>query len=438
METIEIVKNKERQRSLEESQNYLRRAEGLIPCYTQTLSKGPSQFVQGYAPIYLARGEGSHVFDVDGNEYIDYPLALGPITLGHNYPVVTEAIIRQLKDGITFSLMHPLEVELGELLREVIPCCESVRYSKTGSEVCSAAVRIARTYTGRDIVASQGYHGWHEWYATTTERDYGIPKGMKDFIETFAYNDIEGLKKIFAKHPNKVACVIIEPVSVEEPKDNFLEQVREVCDHYKAVLIFDEIVMGFRIALGGAQEYYRVTPDLATFGKGMANGMPLSVVVGKSEIMAACEKAFFSTTFGGEALSMAASVATIKEMRKKNVINHLWQMGAMLKDGYNRLARKYSIPTECIGLAPHNAFSFYDKDKKVSYPLKSLFLRETVKRGILFSGVQNFCFSHTEKDINYTLQAVEESFKFIKEVLEGNCLEEEIGDRVVKPVFRNL
>ena len=438
METLELVKKENEVRSLKESRNYLKRSEGLIPCYTQTLSKGPSQFVRGYSPIYLARGEGSHVFDVDGNEYIDYPLALGPITLGHNYPAVTKAIQRQLKDGITFSLMHPMEVELAEMLREIIPCCESVRYSKTGSEVTSAAVRIARTHTGREIVASQGYHGWHDWYAVTTERDYGIPKGMKNYIETFNYNDTESLEMIFDKHPGNVACVIMEPISVEEPRDDFLRKVRDLCDKNGAVLIFDEIVTGFRMALGGAQEYFDVIPDLATFGKGMANGMPLSVVVGKRDIMAAAEKAFFSTTFGGEVLSLAAGAATIREMREKNVIEHIWTMGAKLKDGYNRLAKKYSIPTECVGLPPHNAFMFYDEKGDVSYPLKSLFLRETVSKGVLFSGVQNFSFSHTDEDLDYTLRVIEESFNFIKGVLSEGRLEEEIGDKVVMPVFRNL
>ncbi|MBD3170554.1 MAG: aminotransferase class III-fold pyridoxal phosphate-dependent enzyme [candidate division Zixibacteria bacterium] len=438
MQLTDTVSTGVNKRSLEESRAYLRRSEGLIPCHTQTLSKGPTQFVQGYSPIYLARGEGSHVFDVDGNEYIDYPLALGPITLGHNYPAVTEAIIRQVKDGITFSLIHPLEVELAEELREVIPCCEAVRYSKTGSEVTSAAVRIARAHTGRNIVASQGYHGWHEWFATTTERRDGIPEVMNELIKTFEYNDIESLKRIFEKYPDDVACVIMEPVCVEEPRGNFLEEVREICNHYKSVLIFDEIVTGFRMALGGAQEYYGVIPDMATFGKGMANGMPLSVVVGKWEVMKAAERAFFSTTFGGEAVSMAACKATIREMKEKNVIDHLWNVGGRLQSEYNRLAEKYNIPSRCIGLAPHTAFAFQDDDGEVSYPLKSLFLRETIKRGILFSGVQNVSFSHTDGDLDYTIKAIEESFEFISEILKLGKLDEEIGDKVVWPVFRNL
>jgi len=235
-----------------------------------------------------------------------------------------------------------------------------------------------------------------------------------------------------------VACVFIEPVCVEEPENDFLQQIRELCDHYKSILIFDEIVTGFRLALGGAQEYYGVTPDMATFGKGMANGMPLSIVVGKKDIMSACEKAFFSTTFGGEALSMAACAATINEMQTHDVIKHLWKLGSDLKDGYNRLAKKYNIPTECIGLPPHNAFSFYDGNRKISYPLKSLFLRETVKKGVLFSGVQNFCYSHTTEDIDYTLSMVEESFRFIDSILKSNRLDSEIGDKVIEPVFRNL
>jgi len=242
-------------RNLTKSKEYLERAKKVIPSCTQTFSKGPTQFVQGVSPIYLERGDGSHVFDVDGNEYIDYPLALGPVTLGYNYPRVNEAIIKQLKDGITFSLMHPLEVELAELLINIIPCAEMVRFGKNGSDVTSAAVRVARAYTGRDKIACCGYHGWQDWYIGTTTRSAGVPECIKKLTIPFEYNNIESLERIFSENRDEVAGVIMEPIGIVEPKNNFLEKVKEITHKNGAVLIFDEIVIGFRVSIGGAQEY---------------------------------------------------------------------------------------------------------------------------------------------------------------------------------------
>lgn len=271
--------------------------------------------------MYLQSGKGSHVFDVDGNEYIDYVMALDPITLGYSYPQVNEAIIRQLERGITFSLMHPLEVELSELLIEVIPCAEMVRFGKNGSDVDSAAVRVSRAYTDREKIACCGYHGWQDWYIGTTTRDRGVPKSTKELTIPFEYNNIKSLERIFIKNKDQIAAVIMEPIIIAEPKDNFLQEVKELTHKNGAILIFDEIVTGFRLALGGAQEYFGLTPNLATFGKGIANGMPLSVIVGKREIMKEFDEVFFSFTFGGETLPLAAAIATIEEIEEKKLLN---------------------------------------------------------------------------------------------------------------------
>ena len=425
-------------RSLAKSNEYLERAKKIIPSCTQTFSKGPTQFVQGVAPIYLERGEGSHVFDVDGNEYIDYPLALGPITLGYNYQRVNEAIIKQLKDGITFSLMHPLEVELAELLVDIIPCAEMVRFGKNGSDATSAAVRAARAYTGRDIIACCGYHGWQDWYIGTTTRNKGVPKPVSDLTLTFEYNNINSLEEIFNRHPGEIAGVIMEPVGVTEPENNFLEQVKELTHKNGAVLIFDEIVTSFRIALGGAQEYYDVVPDLTACGKGMANGMPVSAVVGKREIMEIFDEIFFSFTFGGEALSLAASIATIREMKEKKVIEHMWRVGRKFQDGYNEIVRKLGLDvnTQCVGLAPHTVITFNDDNGNESLEIKSLVQQELLKRGILFLGLQNFCYAHSDDDIQKTLKAVEESLSILKDALTDGNIQRFLKGVVVQPVFR--
>ena len=296
--------------------------------------------MRGVAPKYLARGRGSRVWDVDGNEYLDFSMAVGPLSLGYCYPAVDEAIRTQLRDGITFSLMHPLEVEVAELVREVVPGAESVRYSKTGADVTSAAVRLARAFTGRDKVLCCGYHGWHDWFIATTDRSAGIPAAARDLSFTIPYNDLEAA---LAAIDDETACVILEPVTFEAPKPGYLEGLRDACGRAGALLVFDEMWTGFRLALGGAQEHFGVKADLACFSKAVANGMPLSILTGRRDVMALLEKdVFFFTTFGGEALSLAAARATIEEIRAKDVPAHLARLGRRLKDGYNAAARELS------------------------------------------------------------------------------------------------
>jgi glutamate-1-semialdehyde aminotransferase len=424
-------------RKLTKSNEYLKRAEQIIPSLTQTLSKGPTQFVQGVAPTYLERGRGSHVWDVDGNEYIDYVMALGPVILGYNYPRVNEAITQQLKKGISFSLMHPLEVELAELLAEVIPCAEMVRFSKNGADVTTAAIRVSRAYTGREKIAQCGYHGWLDWTICTTTRDKGVPKQMKNLTLPFKYGSIETLEKIFDENKNEIAAVIMEPIGIEEPSRYFLEKIEELTHENGALLIFDEIVTGFRMALGGAQEYFGVTPDLACFGKAMANGMPLSTIVGKKEVMKEFQNVFFSLTFGGETLSLAASLATINEIKEKNVIEHIWKQGNKLKDGYNELAKKFGIDsyTKCLGWGPRTIIQFLNKEGNEWLELKSLFQQEVVKRNILWI-YHLLSYSHSDEDIKKTLEAYAEALAILKKAINEGNIEKYLEGKKVQPVFR--
>lgn len=425
-------------RNLTQSQHMKQRAQQLIPSCTQTFSKGPTQFVQGVSPVFLQRGQGSHVWDVDGNEYIDYPMALGPIILGHNNPTVNEAVQQQMTRGISFSLPHPLEVELAELLVSTIPCAEMVRFGKNGSDATAGAVRVARAYTGRDVIACCGYHGWQDWYIGTTTRNKGVPQAVRDLTFSFEYNEIATLERIFAEHPGQVAAVIMEPIGVVEPQQSFLEQVKELTHRHGALLIFDEIVTGLRLALGGAQEYFNVIPDLACFGKAMANGWPISAIVGRREIMKLFDEVFFSFTFGGEALSLAASIATIHEIKNKNVIAHLWEQGRRLMDGYSVLAKEYSLSdyTRCIGLPPHTVVTFSDQSGEESLVMKSLFQQECLKRGILFLGLQNICFSHSEADIDDTLRVYRTAMEILAQAVEQGTVESQLEGEPVQPVFR--
>jgi glutamate-1-semialdehyde aminotransferase len=410
------------------------RATGLIPAHSQTLAKGPGQYVKGVAPKYLQRGKGSHVWDIDGNEFIDFNMAIGPLSLGYAYDVVDNAIRAQLEEGITFSMMHPLEVELAELIRDVVPGAEMVRYSKTGCDVTSAAVRLARAYTGRNKVLCCGYHGWHDWYIAVTDRNKGIPSAVQDLTYTISYNDIQSVEDSL---DDDIACVILEPTVFEPPRDGFLQKVRELCTRKNILLIFDEMWTGFRLALGGAQEFFQVEADLMTYSKAVANGMPLSILAGRAELMQLCEEdIFFFTTFGGEALSLAAAKATIGELRDKKVPSVLATQGKKLKEGYREIASKLEMDyTSCVGYGCRSLVTF---DPKAGNPLemKSLVQQEMIKRGVLWGGFHNMCFCHTDEDVAHTLSAYEEVLPILKEAVQKENVGGMLRGAPVEPVFR--
>lgn len=413
------------------------RALKIMTPVTQTLAKGPGQFVKGVAPKYLTKGKGSHVWDVDGNEYIDYNMGIGPISLGYCYDRVDNAIIEQLKDGITFSLMHNSEVELAEMVHEIIPNAEAIRISKTGADVCSAAVRVARAFTGRKKILCCGYHGWHDWYIGVTSRNKGIPEETCNLTYTFNYNDIDS---VIESLDEDVACVILEPFVFEEPKNNFLYELQKVCRANGTLLIFDEMWSGFRISLGGAQEYFDVKPDLAVYSKAFANGMPISLLTGRKDVMELFNNdVFFFTTFGGEALSIAAAIATIKEMKEKNVQAYLASQGKKLKDGYNKIAADLEIAhyTKCSGFDCRTIMTF---DASAGDPLllKSLVQQEMIKRGILWGGFHNMCFSHTDEDIKFTLNAYAEVLPILKKAVADNNVKALLKGEPVEAVFRKV
>ena len=427
-------------RVLTQSEKNWSKARKIIPAGTQCLSKGPTQFVDGVAPKYLKKGKGCYVWDVDGNKYIDYGMGLRALILGYSYPAVNKAIEKQLKDGTTFTLMHPLELELAELLIKTIPCAEAVRYGKNGSDATTAAIRAARAYTERDKIAICGYHGWHDWYVITTERNKGIPKIMKELSFTFKYNNVESLKELLDKYPDQFAAVIMEPVGVTPPQNNFLRDVQKVAHDNGAVLIFDEIITGFRFSLGGAQEYFKVTPDLATFGKAMANGMPIAALVGKQEIMNMFNETFCSFTFGGECLSLAAAIATIKEIKARKVIDFIWKQGKKLQDGYYKLAKEHKLEkyTQCAGYPPSTLAKFVGKTPNESLLMKSIVQQELIKRGILWAAYHAISYSHKDKEINRTLEAFDDALKVLGKANRKGDFEKFLEGKPVKPVFREI
>ncbi len=413
------------------------RALKIMTPVTQTLAKGPGQYVNGVAPKYVKRGKGARVWDVDDNEYLDYNMGIGPLSLGYCYPKVDEAIIEQLKNGITFSLMHHLEVTLSELIHQIIPNAEAIRISKTGADVTSAAIRVSRAFTGRKKVLCCGYHGWHDWYIGVTSRNSGVPEEIKNLTATFEYNNIESVKALLDED---TACVILEPFIFEAPTNDFLKELKTLCASNGTLLIFDEMWTGFRVAIGGAQEFFNVLPDLACYSKAFANGMPISLLTGRKDVMDLFnEDVFFFTTFGGEALSLAAAIATIEEMIEKNVPTYLAEKGKLLKDGYNKICEDLGIQhyTKCVGYDCRSMITF-DPSAGNPLELKSYVQQELIKRGILWSGFHNMCFSHTDEDINYTLKVYQEVLELLKTTLSENSIAASLKGKPVEAVFRKL
>ncbi len=416
------------------SQALWERASTLIPAGTQTLAKGPTQYVDGVAPKYLARAKGARVWDVDGNEFIDLTMAVGPVVLGYGHPSVDRAIATQLQSGITFSLMHPLEVEVAELVRRVVPGADSVRFSKTGCDVTTAAVRLARAYTGRDKVLCCGYHGWHDWYIGTTSRGAGVPLATRGMTEVFPYNDLFALMEALN---DEVACVILEPTIFQAPEPDYLRVLKRACETAGALLVFDEMWTGFRVALGGAQQRYDVVADLACFSKAVANGMPLSVLTGRADVMRLLEEdVFFFTTFGGEALSLAAAKATIEDLRDLEVPARLEASGKQLQEGYNQLAAKKGLShTKASGLPCRTIINF---DAEAGDPLlqKSLVQQELIRHGVLWSGFHNLSFAHGEAELAHVLAAYDRALDALSTALAKGRLVESLRGRPVQAVFR--
>ena len=413
------------------------RAKKLMHPITQTLAKGPGQFTYGVSPIYVERGKGSKLWDVDGNEYLDYCMGIGPISLGYGYDKVDNAIKEQLEKGITFSLMHRLELEVAEKLHEIIPNAESIRITKQGADACSAAVRIARAFTKRDKVAVCGYHGWHDWYIGTTTRDAGIPQAIKDLTVMIQYNNIESVKAVMTPD---LACLILEPIIFEEPKDNFLHEVQALCQANGTLLIFDEMWTGFRLALGGAQQFFGIKPDLAVYSKACANGMPIAFLTGRDDVMSLFESdVFYFTTFGGEALSLAATLATLEEMKEKNVPQYLATQGQKIKDGFNALREKHGMKDYIsIGGYPCRSIVNFSEKAGDALVLKTYLQQEMIKRGILWSSFHNMCLSHSDADVQYTLDAYDDIFPNFKLAIESNTVSSHLKGQVVEAVFRKV
>jgi glutamate-1-semialdehyde 2,1-aminomutase len=396
----------------DESTRWAERLRAVVPWGSSTCSKSP-QFLPD-EPGVIVRGQGCRVWDADGREFIDYRNALGPITLGYRYPPVDAAIRRQLESGIIFGHPHPLEGEVAEMLCEAIPCAERARFLKTGGEAVAACIKLARYHTGRDHVIQIGYNGWLNSLArgtrirpreTTVGAPPGIPEALAALHHNCDWNDPDRVARLFDELDGQVAALVVaSDYRTPEAGRSFYPFLREITQKHRAVLVFDEIVTGFRIALAGVQEYFGVTPDMAVFAKGIANGMPLSAYVGRAEIMEDLYKATVSSTYGGEALSLAAAKACIGVYRDEPVVEHLRDTGARLRRGLGELFARHGVPLACVG---YDACPEFVPAEGGDNELRDRFIRLSYRCGVSFYNCAYPTYSHRAADIDETLERVE-------------------------------
>ncbi len=425
-------------RSYRRSEAMLDEALSLIPLGAQTFSKSLTQYPRGVSPFFIERAEGAYCWDVDGNRYIDFVNSLASITLGHCDPDVTASVSEQLSKGTIFSLSHPLEIEVARLLVEIVPCAEKVRFGKNGSDATSGAIRAARAFTGRDRVAMCGYHGWQDWSIGSTARHKGIPNAVRDLTHVFAYNDLESLRQVLEAHPGEFAAIILEPMNVQDPAPGFLKGVVDIAHSNNVVAIFDETITGFRFALGGAQELFGVTPDLACFGKGLANGYPLSAVVGRADIMKEFENVFFSFTMGGETLSLAAARAVITKLRDQSILEGLVTKGKRLTEATKKLIDKHSC-SDFLSVGGHPSWSFFiikDTPAATSWEIKTLWLQEIFTRGILSIGTHNLTHAHTDADVDALIAAYDQVLPILAASVADKRVTQYLRCKPLEPLFK--
>lgn len=425
--------------SFTKSQELLKRELKVSPLAAQTFSKSHRYFCNGFAPSYMDHGEGCYIYDVDGNKFIDYMCALGPITVGYNNPKVNEAVINQVNRFSSGSLQSELEVKLAEKLCQIVPCAEMVRFVKNGSDATTAAIRLARAYTGRDMVLMCGYHGMHDWSIGASENRKGVPQAVCDLTKTFNYNDLDDIKLKLEQYKGKVAAVILEPIQANGPKEGYLQALKNLTHEYGAIFIFDEVVSGFRYALGCASELYGVTPDLASFGKGMANGYAISAVAGKTELLQQIEQGVFvSTTFGGDSVPMAAALATIQILEQPGFYEHLNKIGKIQLEGAAKLIEKYSLQSvlSVSGLPIHGGISFEGHGKLSYLDIQSVYSQTMIENGILVFAIWNLSGSHTEKEAQQYLDATDKAFALIRKAVDADSIDGILRGGKVDPVFK--
>lgn len=421
------------------------RAHEVIPGGAHTYAKGDDQFPVE-APGFMVRGKGCHAWDLDGNEFIEYGMGLRAVTLGHAYAPVVEAAYKQMQLGANFTRPAKIEVDLAEAMLEVIDGADMVKFAKNGSDVTTAAVKLARAYTGRDLVvicADQPFFSTDDWFIGTTQMNAGIPAAISDLTLKFRYNDLQSLAELFDQHPGRIACVLFEAEAATPPKPGFLAEVKALCERKGSLLIFDEMITGFRWHLGGAQKFHGVTAHLSTFGKAMGNGFAIAALMGQREIMRLGgldhdqPRVFLlSTTHGAETHALAASLEIIRIYQREDVIGHLWRAGERLRELVNRSVAGHGLQGhfKVLGRPCNLVFATCDTEMRPSQEFRTLFLQELIRHGVIGPSFV-VSYSHSDADLDRTAEAVDQALGVYRRALEdgvGRYLE----GRPVQPVNR--
>lgn len=417
----------------------------LIPGGAHTYAKGDDQFPE-FMPAYIVKGKGSHVWDVDGNEFIEYGNGLRSVSLGHAFEPIIDAVAAQIKLGANFGRPGIIELECAEEFLSLVEGADMVKFCKNGSDALDGAIKLARAYTGRDMIAMCASHPFfsvHDWFIGTTPMAGGIPEPIKKLTTKFYYNDLESARKMFAENPGKIACVILEPHKYDDPIDNFLHKLRDLCHENGAIFILDEMITGFRWHIGGAQKKFEIVPDLSTWGKAMGNGFAISALTGKREIMELGglmhdrERVFLlSTTHGAETHALAAAIANIRFYKKNNVIERLYEQGTKLEKGIMQASRDLNLQDKVAIVGPPccSVYTSRDQDNQPSQPFRTLFMQETMKRGLIMPSTI-ISYSHSDTDIAQTVEKIHEALVVYKKALaEG--IDKYLVGRSVQPVWR--
>lgn len=399
------------------SDKHFQEALRLMPWGTQTNAKRPYPQFDETMPKFIERGKGCRIWDIEGKEYIDFRLALGPVTLGYCYDEVDEAVRKQMAKGVLFSMASPLELELAQILHDTIPNAEMIRFMKTGEDANLCNVRIARAYTQREMILTSGYHGYPDWFAVDESPLNGVPVILKDYVKVIPWGNFEEAEKLIRQYKDRIACVISIPYDMnEDVSGSYIKHLRKLTQEYGILLVLDEVWTGFRLAMGGAQEFFGVEGDLVSYAKAMANGYPLSSFVGKRQYMETLDKFRMTTTYAGETLSIAAAIATLKIMKRERVHDHLHAMGRRLMDGFNRIAAELGIEAQAAGLPVASFLKFDTKDKGYNERLEYLWFRELFREGVFVILRWFICYSHKANDID---EALEKARRALKRALDA-------------------
>lgn len=417
----------------------------LIPGGAHTYAKGDDQYPQ-LAPGFIARGSGCRVWDVDGNEFIEYGMGLRSVTLGHAYAPVVDAAYRAMLNGINFTRPAAIEVECAEQLLDLIPGAEMVKFAKNGSDVTTAAVKLARAYTGRDMVGicvDHPFFSVDDWFIGASPMNAGIPQAIQDLTLGFRFNDLASVEALFAQYPGRIACLIMEPEKASPPQDNFLHEVKRLCHANGALFVLDEIITGFRHGLHGAQGKYGIVPDLSTFGKALGNGFSIAALLGRREIMElggldhGRERVFLlSTTYGAETHCLAAAIETMRIYREEDVVGYLAYQGNRLADGIRQAVDAHGLSdyVDVVGFPANLVYGTRDQNREPSQWFRALFMQETIKRGLLMPSLI-ISYSHSDSDVDQTVAAIHDALSVYRRALE-NGVEKYLVGGPTQPVFR--